>query len=107
VLLWVIVYLCAFIIGFIHALITGDITDEALAIYQIVLTIPFLVYGIKLSTLRLHDLGNSGWYILLGIVSLLNIIFYIYILLGRGEEEKNAYGDPPSPKLALKNAFSW
>lgn len=41
---------------------------------------------------RLHDLGKSGYWVLLMFVPLVNIIFLIYLLLAKGEPTENKYG---------------
>jgi uncharacterized membrane protein YhaH (DUF805 family) len=59
-----------------------------LAIYVL-----FLIYYLSLIVRRFHDLGKSGWYTLLYLVPVVNIITLIYLLGAKGEEGSNKYGE--------------
>ena len=48
---------------------------------------------------RLHDLNKSGWLWLLGLIPLVNLIFGIYLLFGKGTADSNDYGNPPTKLL--------
>jgi len=43
---------------------------------------------------RLHDLGHSGWFFLIGLIPLVGVIFTLYYALKPGPEDVNAYGAP-------------
>jgi|TARA_B110000967_G_C18451208_1_gene347964 uncharacterized membrane protein YhaH (DUF805 family) len=63
----------------------GD-TDESVfgAIYQLLIFVPSLAVGVR----RMHDVGKSGWYLLIPI--------YNFILAVReGNTGINKYGDDP------------
>ncbi len=51
--------------------------------------------GIMLSIRRLHDLNKSGWFLLLSLVPLVNIIFAFYMWLAPGTNGWNDYGEDP------------
>ena len=44
---------------------------------------------------RLHDLGHSGWWVLLFIVPLINILLLLYLFFFRGQMGGNQYGPDP------------
>lgn len=44
---------------------------------------------------RLHDLNYSGWYQLLGLVPIINIILGLFMLFKRGTQGPNDYGPDP------------
>ncbi|MBS9781302.1 MAG: DUF805 domain-containing protein [Gammaproteobacteria bacterium] len=46
---------------------------------------------------RLHDLGHTGWLILINLVPLVNIIFSLYLIFAPGEKTSNEYGAMPRP----------
>lgn len=46
---------------------------------------------------RLHDMGKSGWWGVLLLVPLLNIVVTLWLALGKGDEGANAFGPPPAP----------
>lgn len=63
-----------------------------------VFTLPAAIYSIIiLPRRRLHDIGKSGWWLLLLIVPLANILLLLYMYFTRGDEGVNAYGLPPEP----------
>ncbi len=52
---------------------------------------------------RLNDLDRSGWWGLLIVVPLVNLILALYLLLGPGTQGANRFGPPPtkSPTAAI------
>ena len=57
----------------------------------LVLVVPMLTLNVK----RWHDLDKSGWFLLLGLVPIVNL--YALVMTGfiRGTEGRNQYGDDP------------
>jgi uncharacterized membrane protein YhaH (DUF805 family) len=51
-----------------------------------------------LSIRRLHDVGRSGWWSLLGVVPVINYALIGYLLLKKGAADTNRYGAPPITK---------
>ena len=65
------------------------------SLYGLILLIP----GIAVAIRRLHDIGKSGWWILLGMIPIVNfigifVLIYFYVLDSQPGE--NIYG--PNPK---------
>lgn len=50
-----------------------------------------IIPTISATVRRLHDVGKSGWWILLGIIPLANL-YLIYLLARKGNKEDNRYG---------------
>lgn len=64
-----------------------------------VVPIPLIFYmGIPVSVKRLHDVGATGWTMLLMFVPILGTII-LFVLTGfvKGDAETNKYGPPPEP----------
>ena len=62
------------------------------------LLLPFLSVSVR----RLHDLGKSGWWLLIAIIPIVNFmgIFVIIVFtLMEGEEQPNQYGEVPTNTL--------
>jgi uncharacterized membrane protein YhaH (DUF805 family) len=57
------------------------------------LLIPSLSVGVR----RLHDTGRSGWWLLIGLIPLVNIVLLIFFVQDSAPSE-NSYG--PNPKAA-------
>ena len=56
------------------------------------LMLPVLVIPtISVTVRRLHDVGKSGWNVLLGLIPVVNF-YIIYLLVRRGDKGDNRYG---------------
>ncbi|MDR0734190.1 MAG: DUF805 domain-containing protein [Elusimicrobiota bacterium] len=53
--------------------------------------IPMLTIGIR----RLHDLDRSGWLMVLAFIPLINLIFFLVLLLHPGTKGENRFGEEP------------
>ena len=86
-------FIVAFVIGFVLGFIGGalgigtTLSDPASTIYALAVLIP----GIAVAIRRMHDIGRSGWWILLPFVNL------VFLCLD-SQPSENEYG--PNPKLA-------
>ncbi len=61
-------------------------------IYMLAMIIP----GLAVSVRRLHDVGKSGWMILIGLIPLVGAIWLLVLFLTAGNVGENKYG--PDPK---------
>lgn len=61
------------------------------SLYNLVVFIPGLAVGVR----RLHDIGKSGWMLLVSIIPLVGWIWLIILLITSGDEGENEYGHPP------------
>lgn len=59
--------------------------------------IALAVVSIQMGVQRLHDIGWSGWFLLLNLVPFLGSFFPFVMLLMPGNATTNAYGAPPPP----------
>lgn len=57
----------------------------------------FLVVTVQLGVQRLHDIGWSGWLLLLTLVPVIGSIFPLVMLLAPGSKALNRFGPPPPP----------
>ncbi|MDM0011358.1 DUF805 domain-containing protein [Variovorax sp. J22P168] len=81
-------YLLAGIVsGFIHEFLN----------YLVVLAflLPLLAAGAR----RLHDVGRSGWFLLLGLIPLIGSLVLLYFMVQPSQPESNEYGPPAGPAL--------
>lgn len=77
-----------YILGIIFAFISGILSAIffiIVGLFALAITIPGLAVGIR----RMHDVGKSGWYLLIPIYSLI-------LAITEGEKGNNQYG--PDPK---------
>ncbi|MDY2739138.1 MAG: DUF805 domain-containing protein [Acidaminococcus sp.] len=90
---WVRTGLC--IVPNIIAAIFMEIPAELPIFFGAILTIAVSIYQIMFTVRRAHDLGRSGWYLLWGIVPLVNIYIAIRISFIEGEKGPNRFGPDP------------
>lgn len=76
--------------------------DEDLLTIYILTTILYIVSQVGLflpllsiSVRRLHDVGKSGWFLLVGIIPVLGTLYLIILCLGNSKNFENNYGSQP------------
>lgn len=55
-----------------------------------------VIPGLAVSVRRLHDVGKSGWFMLIALVPIIGGIWLLVLACTDGDSSENAYG--PSPK---------
>lgn len=82
--------------------VLGGLLIAAIAIAAIVVS---LLIGVQ----RLHDIGWSGWLLLLNLVPVVGGVFALLMLVVPGTAEANRYGPPPPPngKGVKALALTW
>lgn len=63
----------------------------------VILTVAALTVSILLAIQRLHDFNASGWWSVLIIVPLANLVLYLILLIMPGTQGPNRFGNPPPP----------
>ncbi len=82
-----------FVLGYVSATL-GDKTNMLGNIYSLALLIPGLAVGVR----RLHDVGKSGWMLLISLIPLIGWIWIIVLMATDSNPGANKYG--PNPKKA-------
>ncbi len=96
-------YLFNLLIGFAAGILialSGGIISFLYGIYCLAIIIP----GIAVTCRRLHDIGRSGSYILIGFVPIVGWIFLLIWMLQDSDPGSNQYG--PNPKSSYGSAWS-
>ena len=88
-----------FVLFYILLAIALGIVDgvTGLGVLSPLLTLALLVPSIAVSIRRLHDVGKSGWWLLLGFVPLVGLVL-LYFMVQDSQPGGNEYG--PNPKAA-------
>ena len=60
-------------------------------IYSLVVLIPSLAVGVR----RLHDVGKSGWMLLLAFIPFIGAIWLLVLFATNGKEAANKWGENP------------
>lgn len=83
------------IISIVLAIVDSIIGMQLLGgIYSLALLIPSIAVGVR----RLHDIGKSGWMLLVALIPLVGAIWLIILFCKEGDSGPNEYGaDPKNP----------
>ena len=91
-LLMVVGYLVIAVAG---GMVIGDFLAPLGWLIGIAAFIASMVYSVSFSVQRLHDIGWSGWLVLLNFVPFVNIVFPFLMLFMPGTQGPNRFGPPP------------
>ena len=86
--------LFTFIVGVIVGIVFGDGTAGTIisGLVSLALFLPGLGLGVR----RLHDIGRSGWAILLALIPIVGAIILIIWFIKDSDPTPNAYGPVPN-----------
>jgi uncharacterized membrane protein YhaH (DUF805 family) len=74
----------------IVAIVAGLIHEVVYGLAILAFLLPLLAVGAR----RLHDIGKSGWWLLLGLIPLVGLVL-LYFMVQPSQPESNEYGAPP------------
>ena len=87
----------------------GD--ESGMSIIVTVLVVVFYVAAFVLSVMfgkrRLNDLNRSGWWFLVFIIPIVNLLLTIYVLFFPGSSGSNNYGPPPVANTLGIKLIAW
>lgn len=70
--------------------------DSALSILGFIASLVLFIPSLAVEVRRLHDIGKSGWYVLIRLVPPVGIVLLLIWLCSEGDPNNNQFG--PSPK---------
>jgi uncharacterized membrane protein YhaH (DUF805 family) len=85
-------YMLAYLVAYAVMAVIGNVLSTSIpgALLSLALLVPSIAVGIR----RLHDTNRTGWFLLLGLVPLVNILLIVF-LVGEGTPGPNQYGADP------------
>lgn len=88
-------FIFGFVFGFLDGILGTLDVETGFGLFGTIYNLGVLVPAIAVGVRRMHDVGKSGWYLLIPI--------YNFILaVTEGEAEENEYGpDPKNPELSI------
>lgn len=93
-----------FILAVIAATIDISLGNEEVMIVSAIVVIPHYIPSLALSARRLHDIGRSGWWQLLGIIPLVQLVLLFFWCKpsspGENRFGPNPHSDTGSPQSA-------
>lgn len=84
-----------------NAIGSGEPSGVVSGLYSLAVVIPSIAVTVR----RLHDVGKSGWWILIAIVPLIGSIWLLVLLASDSEPGENQYGPNPKGVPAEMAAF--
>ena len=72
-------------------------------LFELLVTLGLFVPALAVGVRRLHDIGRSGWWLLIGLIPLVGFIILIVWFVGDSKPD-NQYG--PSPKAATSSGWN-
>jgi hypothetical protein len=85
----------SFVIGFTFGVIAGLLDMPALANLAYLWSLAMFIPGLAVSVRRLHDIGRSGWWLLLSLIPLVGAIILIIWYCTDSQPGANQYGSNP------------
>lgn len=89
-------FLFAFVVGVIllfFEMVSND--EEGLENLLAILSWPFAISGVMLTIRRWHDMNRSGWWFLLNLIPVVNVVAIIVLCCKKGTEGRNDFGADP------------
>ncbi|MFN3771558.1 MAG: DUF805 domain-containing protein [Ectopseudomonas guguanensis] len=104
-------WLMAMTLCFIPIMLIGTgiaAMSSTLAILALgIVSIAAVVIGIFIGVQRLHDIGWSGWLLLVHLVPVVGSVFALLMLIIPGTQGVNRYGPPPPPNSTAVKILAW
>ena len=57
--------------------------------------------GLALAIRRLHDVGKSGWFLLIALVPIIGAVWLFILICSEGDRAENTYGPDPKGEYKL------
>ncbi len=104
---WSIVFMLALIPAVIVSAVAFKISAFVGIPVALVVTLAAIVIGIQISVKRLHDIGWSGWLILITVIPVVGSIFQLLMFFLPGSTGSNRYGAPPPANSTAVIVLFW
>jgi uncharacterized membrane protein YhaH (DUF805 family) len=69
-------------------------------VFYVLYTLAVLIPGLAVAVRRLHDVGKSGWMILIALIPLIGAIWLLVLMVTDSNPGKNQYGSNPKEVTA-------
>lgn len=80
-----------FVLAYVMVAVVAGLIHE---IVYLVVILAFLLPLLSAGARRLHDIGKSGWWLLIGLIPLVGLVL-LYFMVQPSQSESNEYGAPP------------
>lgn len=69
--------------------------DSGSGLFQGIYSLVVLIPGLALAVRRLHDVGKSGWMLLIALIPLIGAIWLLVLMVTDSKEGTNKWGENP------------
>ena len=83
-----------------------QISEVLGAILGVLALVAMLVVSVQIGVQRLHDIGWSGWLLLVNIIPMVGSVFSLIMLVVPGSNVANRFGPPPPPNSTAVKVLS-
>lgn len=104
---WTMVFSLALLPVMLICALAFKISTALGGLLGVVALIGAMVVGIQISVKRLHDIGWSGWLLLIALVPIAGSIFQIITFVMPGTKGSNLYGPPPPENSPAVKILFW
>lgn len=79
------------LINLVVSVILSNVFSLLGTLFSLAIFLPSIAVGVR----RLHDIGRTGWWLLIGFIPLIGLIVLIYFFVQDSEPGANQYGANP------------
>lgn len=79
----------------------GSVSESGMGLLSSVYSIGVLIPSLALSVRRLHDIGRTGWWVLISIIPVIGAVVLLVFMLLDSEPGSNRYGANPKEGILL------
>jgi len=90
--------------------VTGGQAEGMSMVGMLVMMVAYLagiIMGVMFAKRRLNDLNRSGWWLLLNLVPVANLLLTIYMVFFPGTDSSNNWGPAPGPNSLGVQILGW
>jgi uncharacterized membrane protein YhaH (DUF805 family) len=88
-------YLFLFVGNSVLGLLDGAVFPGETRVFGPLFSLATFIPALAVSARRLHDIGKTAWWLLIGLIPVVGFLVLLYFYIQRGEEGANEYGPPP------------
>ncbi len=85
----------AIVLRFLDDLFGTVSSDGRIGLFGGIYIIAVLIPSLAVSVRRLHDIGKSGWYYLIGLIPIVGPLILLVWFCTEGERNSNGWGEDP------------
>ena len=85
----------AIVLTFLDDLFGTVSSDGRIGLFGGIYIIAVLIPSLAVSVRRLHDIGKSGWYYLIGLIPIVGPLILLVWFCTEGERNSNGWGEDP------------